>query len=128
MKAVVLFDGECAFCRKSVGLLQRLNWIGRVECRDCRDRANLPPCGEPLDEAKLLEEMHVVTPDRRRALVGYLAIRWLAWRLPPLWLIAPFFYLPGTLWLGTRLYRRIARNRYSLIPCDHGQCRIDRKT
>jgi len=123
-RAILLFDGACAFCRRSVSILKRLDWLGRVECRDARDVATLPHCDEPLDPDKLLEEMHLVTPDGRRAHAGYRAIRWLAWRLPPLWPLAPLLYLPGALWLGSRLYRRIARNRFKLIPCEHGACRL----
>ena len=123
-RAILLFDGACAFCRRSVSILKRLDWLGRVEYRDARNVATLPHCDEPLDPIKLLEEMHLVTPDGRRAHAGYRAIRWLAWRLPPLWPLAPLFHLPGALWLGSRLYRRIPRNRFKLIPCEHGGCRI----
>ncbi len=122
--AIVLFDGQCAFCRKSVSLLRRLDWLGRFDCRDARDVANLPPSGDPLDPQRLLEEMHVVTPDRKRAYAGYRAVRWIAWRLPLLWPLAPFLHLPGAVWLGSKLYRWIARNRFKLVPCRHGVCTV----
>jgi predicted DCC family thiol-disulfide oxidoreductase YuxK len=124
MTAILLYDGDCAFCRTSVGLLRRLDWFGRIRPQDARDTANLPHCPEPLVPEKLLEEMHVVTPDRRHAYAGYRAIRWLAWRLPPLWPLAPFFYLPGALWFGSKLYRWIARNRFKIVPCEHSACRV----
>jgi predicted DCC family thiol-disulfide oxidoreductase YuxK len=123
-KAILLFDGECAFCRKGVAILKKLDWLKRIECRDARDTADRPPCDEPLVPQKLLDEMHVVTPDGRHAFAGYLAIRWMAWRLPPLWCFAPLFYLPGALWLGNRFYRWIARNRFKLVPCEYGACRV----
>ncbi|MFO0803932.1 MAG: DUF393 domain-containing protein [Gemmataceae bacterium] len=124
-RAILLFDGECAFCRKGVAILKKLDWRHRVECRDARDVANLPPCAEPLVPAKLLDEMHLVTPDGRRSYAGYRAIRWLSWRLPLLWPLAPLMYLPGALWLGTRMYRWVARNRFKLVPCEHGACRVN---
>ena len=124
-RAILLFDGECAFCRKCVGILKRLDWLKRIESRDARDVANIPPCAEPLVPQKLLDEMHVVTPDGMRAYAGYRAIRWLSWRVPPLWPLAPLMYLPGALWLGTRMYRWIARNRFKLVPCEHGACRVN---
>ena len=123
-RAVVLFDGECAFCRRGVAVLRRLDWLGRLHFQDARDVANLPPCATPLDPHRLLEEMHVVTPDRKRALAGYAALRWLAWRVPPGWPVAPLLYLPGVPWLGNRLYRWVARNRFQLVPCSHGECRV----
>ena len=123
-RAIVLYDAHCAFCRKSVAILKRLDWIGRLRCQDARDTANLPDCAEPLDRQKLLDEMHVVTPDRQHAFIGYRAIRWLAWRIPALWPLAPFFHIPGVPWLGSKLYRWIARNRFKLVPCDHGLCTV----
>jgi predicted DCC family thiol-disulfide oxidoreductase YuxK len=125
-RAIVLYDGQCAFCRKSMAILNRLDWLGRVECRDARVPKLWPECAESLELQKLLDEMHVVTPDRQRSFAGYRAIRWLAWRLPLLWPLAPLFYLPGALWLGRRTYRWIARHRYQLVPCDHGVCTVGR--
>jgi predicted DCC family thiol-disulfide oxidoreductase YuxK len=122
--AIVLYDGQCAFCRKSVRILQQLDWRGRFRYQDARDTANLPTCADPLDPAKLLEEMHVVTPDHRHAHRGYRAIRWMAWRVPLLWPVAPFLHIPGMTWLGTRLYRWAARNRFKLVPCTHGVCTV----
>jgi predicted DCC family thiol-disulfide oxidoreductase YuxK len=124
MQAILLYDGQCAFCRRSVGILERLDWLGRIHCQDARDTAKLPECAEPLIAQNLLDEMHIVTPSRRHAYAGYRAIRWLAWRLPLMWPLAPYFYLPGALWLGSKVYRWIARNRFQLVPCDHGACRI----
>lgn len=81
-KGVVLFDGQCPLCQRSVRVLKRLDWLHRLHFQDCRDTANLPPSPVPLDPAKLLEAMHVVTPDRRRAYAGFAAFRWIAWRIP----------------------------------------------
>jgi predicted DCC family thiol-disulfide oxidoreductase YuxK len=125
-RAVVLYDGQCAFCRKSVDLLRRLDWLGRLAFADGRDPAQRP-AGVALDPARLLEEMHVVTADGRKLLHGFGALRWLAWRLPLLWPVAPFFYLPGVLPVGQRLYLWVARNRFRLVPCHGGVCTLPRK-
>jgi predicted DCC family thiol-disulfide oxidoreductase YuxK len=69
--------------------------------------------------------MHVLTP-KGRLYGGYAALRWLAWRLPLLLPIAPLLYLPGITQLGDRLYRWVARNRFKLVPCQHGACQIKR--
>ena len=71
--------------------------------------------------------MHVLTPDRRQAYAGYRAFRWIAWRLPLTWLVAPFLYLPGVPWLGNRVYRWVAKNRFNLVPCDDGGCKVPLK-
>lgn len=120
----VLYDGRCDFCRRSVRLLQKLDWRGGLQFADGRDRANLPPTTEPLDPRRLLEEMHVVTPDGRRVFHGFAAFRRIAGLLPPLWPLLPFLYVPGVPWLGQRAYLWVAKNRFHLIPCHDGQCQV----
>ena len=121
-RAQVLYDGQCAFCRKSVELLRRLDWLGRLSYVNARDQSNLP-AGAALGPARLLEEMHVLTPERR-VYHGFAALRWLAWRLPPLWPLAPLLYIPGVPALGQRLYLWVARNRFRLVPCHGGVCTL----
>jgi predicted DCC family thiol-disulfide oxidoreductase YuxK len=123
----VLYDGRCEFCRRSVRLLRKLDWRGRLHFADGRDPANLPPTSEPLDPRRLLEEMHVVTPDGRRVYHGFGAFRRIAWQLPPLWPLVPFLYVPGVPWLGQRVYLWVAKNRFHLIPCHDGQCQLGPK-
>lgn len=123
-RATVLFDGECALCRKSAALLGRLDWLGRLNCQNARDLERLPACEPPLEPAQLLEEMHVVTADRRLVLHGFAALRWLAWRLPLLWPVAPFLLFPGIPALGQRTYLWLARRRYALVPCQDDVCQL----
>lgn len=123
-RAAVLYDGECPFCCKSVELLKRLDWFGTLRYQDARDVAHLPASTTPLDPQRLLEEMHVVTPDGRGLYHGFTALRWLAWRLPLLWPFAPWLYIPGVPQLGQRLYLWIARNRLRLVPCHGGVCQL----
>jgi predicted DCC family thiol-disulfide oxidoreductase YuxK len=122
--AVVLYDGQCPFCKATVKLLQRLDWCHRLHFQDCRQVEKWPTTPTPLSLERLLEQMHVVTSDRCRVYAGYAAFRWLAWRLPLLWPVAPWLYLPGVPWLGQRVYLWIARRRYQLVPCRDGVCTI----
>src|SRR4051812_41104923 len=111
-RALVLYDGQCPLCRKSVWWLKWLDWRRRLDCRDARDPANVPAVEPPLEPHRLLEEMHLVTPDGKRVYHGFGAFRWMAWRLPFLWAIAPLLYLPGVPTLGQAVYLWIARNRF----------------
>jgi len=126
-KAVVLYDGQCPLCRQSVRWLRRLDWLDQFHFQDCRDTAHLPPSEVPLDPQRLLEQMHLVTPGRKRAFVGYRAFRWMAWRMPLTFWFAPLLYLPGVPWLGNRAYLWVAKNRYHLVPCKDGVCTLPRK-
>jgi predicted DCC family thiol-disulfide oxidoreductase YuxK len=121
-RGLVLYDGQCPLCLKSVALLKRLDWLRRFSYLDARERADLP-AGAAADPEKLLQEMHVLTPGGRLH-HGFAALRWMAWRLPLLWPLAPLLYLPGVPRLGQRLYLWVARNRFRLVPCHGGVCSL----
>jgi predicted DCC family thiol-disulfide oxidoreductase YuxK len=125
-KAIVLYDGDCAFCLRSIGILRRLDWNKALSYQNARNRGELPRCGALAEPGRLLEEMHVLTPDRREIFAGFAAFRWIAGRIPLLWPFLPLMYLPGIPRLGQRLYLWVARNRFNLIPCQgmDGACSI----
>jgi predicted DCC family thiol-disulfide oxidoreductase YuxK len=106
-----------------VRILQRLDWLHRLRFADARDDRQFPATNPPLDRNRLLEEMHAVT-SAGRVFHGFAAFRHIAWKLPPLWPIAPFLYIPGVPSIGQRLYLWVARNRFHLVPCHDGQCQV----
>lgn len=120
-RAVVLYDGRCALCLRSLAILRRLDWLHRLRFADARDLPQVPQREPPLKPDRLLEEMHLITPDGSRVYTGFRAFRWIAGRLPPLWPLAPLLFLPGAATLGQRLYLWVARNRFHLVAC-HGSC------
>jgi predicted DCC family thiol-disulfide oxidoreductase YuxK len=125
-QAQVLYDGECALCRRSIAILQRLDWLHRLTYVNIRERKALPVSEPALDPDRLLQEMHLLTPEGGRVYHGFAAFRWMAWRLPPLWTMAPLLYLPGVPTLGQRAYLWVARNRFQLVPCHGGVCTLPR--
>lgn len=126
-KGVVLYDGQCPLCQRAVHWLKRLDWFKRLRFQDCRDTANLPKSDVPLSLERMLEEMHLLTPDRKHAYAGYQAFRWMAWRMPLTMWLAPLLYVPGMPWLGNKAYLWVAKNRYNLVPCKDGVCTLPRK-
>lgn len=123
-RPVLLYDGLCPLCRRSVAILRRLDWLRRIDYQDARQADRLPRTEPPLDPQRLLEEMHLVAGAGRSVYHGFGAFRWLAWRLPLLWLVVPLLYVPGVPWLGQRVYLWIARHRFQLIPCGDGVCHL----
>jgi predicted DCC family thiol-disulfide oxidoreductase YuxK len=126
--ALLLYDGECPLCQRSVAILKKLDWFKKIEYQNCRLVDQLPQTDPPLVPQRLLEEMHLVPRKGRPIYHGFGAFRWMAWRMPLLWLIAPFLYLPGVPWLGNRVYLWVARNRFKLVPCQDNACAITPKS
>jgi len=124
-KAIVLYDGECPLCLKSREIVERLDWLGAIHWQNAREVDRLPAAPIPLDHARLLEEMHLITPERDAVYHGFGAFRWMAWRLPLLLAFAPLMYLPGVPELGQRVYLWVARNRFRLVPCHKGVCHVE---
>jgi predicted DCC family thiol-disulfide oxidoreductase YuxK len=118
---LVVYDGQWPLCLKSVATLRRLDWLGQLRYQNARDKGAISLLQPPLQGAQLLEEMHLLTPGGR-VYRGFEALRWIAWRLPLLWALAPLLYLPGVPASGQRVYRWIARNRFRLVPCHGGVC------
>jgi predicted DCC family thiol-disulfide oxidoreductase YuxK len=118
----VLYDGLCPFCQRSVRFLARLDLFNRLEFVDFR-RLDLRvynrqhELGITLDD--LEEEMYVVS--RGRAYRGFYGYRVIALKLPALWPLAPWLFLPGAASIGGSAYRSVARNRFKLHQCD-AQC------
>jgi predicted DCC family thiol-disulfide oxidoreductase YuxK len=126
--AIVLYDGDCPLCRKTVSILKRLDWFDRLRFHNCRDTARIPANTAHLDPARMIAEMHVLTPDRTQARSGFRAVRWIAGRVPILWPLYPLLFVPGLPRLGQRLYLWVARNRFRLVPCRDGVCTIPPRT
>ncbi len=127
-QALVLFDGYCPFCQLSMKLLGRLDWFGTLAWRSFRLPENVPQTTPTLDPLRLEEEMHLIGPKGSPILHGFEAFRYMAWRIPLLFPIAPLLYLPWVPLLGQKTYRYIAKNRFGMLPCKDGVCTIPPKS
>jgi predicted DCC family thiol-disulfide oxidoreductase YuxK len=108
----LVYDGACGFCRSALLVVRFLDVFRLVTYLDFHDPAALRLVPDVRAEEA---ELAMIVVDRNgRQFSGYYAFRALAWRLPALWLLAPFLYLPGVPWAGRRLYRWIATHRTRL--------------
>ncbi len=124
---VVIYDGKCAFCTKSVKRLA--NWDGgnRVSFVSLHTpfvASNYPE----LTQEMLLEQMYVVTP-KGEYLGGAAAFRFLTRILPRLWLLMPILHIPFSLPLWQWGYSQVAKRRYKLdkqqgMTCDGDACEV----
>jgi predicted DCC family thiol-disulfide oxidoreductase YuxK len=124
---IVIFDGNCRFCRAQVERLARWDRHGRrlafLSLHDPEVAKRFPD----LTYDQLMEEMYVVDRFGRRH-GGPAAIRYLSRRLPRLYFLAPLLHLPFSLPFWRWAYRQIAKRRYGLggaVPaCDDEACRM----
>lgn len=117
-RILVLYDGVCRLCRRSLFvllMLDRLDRLRPVDFHETKLRRQLVPDLKTVD---LDRSMHVRFPQGLTA-HGFDGVRALSWHLPPLWPIVPFLYLPGIAPIGRKIYARIAENR---LQCSDGAC------
>ena len=107
---VMLFDGGCGMCRRTAGIIRKLDVLHRIEFRDVVGEWNNVSATYPsmkLEEALL--DMHVVSGGRFHK--GFYAYRSLAWAVPLAWPLIPLLYVPGVPAIGQGIYRHIAGRR-----------------
>lgn len=109
---LILYDGDCCFCRDWMAWVRRVDVTGRVETVDLRgiDVAEIDP---RLTARACRERIHLVER-RGRISSGFEAFQRLSLRLPLLWISAPVMHLPGIRLIGTPVYDWIARMRFRL--------------
>lgn len=107
---LVLWDGECDFCRACVGLVERLDRRGRFRAIPYQEAPSPPMTPELIDACR--RALHVRTPSGRLYRGGDAVIaitRGLGWRNA-----ATFLALPGIRQLVHLGYRAVAANRPAL--------------
>lgn len=122
---IVLFDGRCGLCTRSIFMLQNFDWLDHLAYVDFRDAKARTAIAPELTEAELDKSMHIIMPyvlsPKSKVIKGFDAFRRMTWHLPALCITAPFLYIPGIPFIGRRIYAKIAANRKK---CDHESCAI----
>lgn len=113
---IVLFDGRCAFCQKSIFLLQTLDALRRLRFVNIYDAAKRKEAAPDIALDHLKKAMHVVTPavGRRKpkAYAGFYGFRQIARHVPAFWIVVPLLYVPGVPLVGSLVYMLIASRRH----------------
>lgn len=119
-KIVVLYDGKCHLCRRSVFTLQLLDQLDRLEIVNFRDAAQRKRHAAKIHEEDLDRAMHIKMPEGTYY-KGFFAFRKIAWHLPLTRIFTPVFYVPGVPYIGQIIYAHIAAKRKK---CSDGGCAI----
>lgn len=112
----IIFDGECAFCRKQVTRLDRWDTQGRIAYISLHDDEVYRKWPQISREA-LMEAMCLVDASGKFHW-GPDVFRYLSRQLPGLWWLAPIMHIPFTRRLQRTVYRWIAKKRYQLSGAD----------
>lgn len=105
----MIYDGRCGFCVRSMTWFLAFDGLAQISVRDFR--ADPSP---HVSDAQLEKHLYLVLPDGR-ALPGFEAYRYAVLRVPGMWWMIPFFYVPVlSRLIGTPLYNWIASNRSRL--------------
>ena len=117
----IVYDGQCAFCIRSLNVVSELDIYGALQFYDSHDPATIEMFPE-LRGADVDNAMYAVAKSER-LYRGFFAFRRLIWSGPLMWVLIPLFYFPGASFFGTRVYTWIAKNR-SRFGCHSDACSL----
>jgi predicted DCC family thiol-disulfide oxidoreductase YuxK len=105
----MIYDGHCGFCKRSMAGFLAFDGLRQIQIRDFRTHPS-----EIVSDEQMKKALYLVLPDKR-ALPGFEAYRYVVLRVPGLWWMIPFFYIPVfSRLLGHPIYDWIAANRSRL--------------
>jgi predicted DCC family thiol-disulfide oxidoreductase YuxK len=102
----MIYDGRCGFCVRSMVWFLAFDGLGQIKTRDFRTNPSPLVSNERMEKA-----LYLVLPDGR-ALPGFEAYRYAVLRVPGLWWMIPFFYVPVlSRFFGDPIYNWVASHR-----------------
>ena len=125
---LAFYDGMCVICNQTRRIIKSLDWRDQIEWLDVQQWVEVGPKLPGVDYETALGQIHV--RDGGTTYGGFFGTRRMLRALPltyPLWLL---LHLPGMSWIGQRVYRFIARHRYTInrwlgAPvCEDGTCKL----
>ena len=117
-KIIILYDGICHLCIRSMFVFRLIDHLHRIEGVDFRDTKKRQKIVPKITEKELDRAMHIKLPDGS-TYKGFDAFRVLSAHVPLTQLLTPLLYLPGVDIIGRAVYARVAANRNK---CANGVC------
>ncbi len=125
-QSILVYDGGCGFCRRSVQILQVMDMFKTLKYVDYNQYSNLSELHPQLTPQIVASQIHLIEPDGHLR-GGFFVFRPLCFKMPMMFLLTPLFYFPASGLLGPMVYRWVAKNRYLLHfsrACQNNQCFI----
>jgi predicted DCC family thiol-disulfide oxidoreductase YuxK len=102
----MIYDGRCGFCVRSMAWFLAFDGLQQIRVRNFRTDSS-----PIVSDAQVEKALYLVLPDGR-ALPGFEAYRFVVPRVPGMWWMIPFFYVPVLSRLvGRPIYHWVAANR-----------------
>ena len=123
-RPVLLYDGRCQFCRRSVNQLSIMDLFNTLKMEDLHHYSDPKSLHPDLTYQKAMSQLHLIEPDGT-LYGGFRIFQRICFPLPMLWPLIFLFYFPGMGGIGPLLYRFVAKNRYLLHwnpSCKNNAC------
>lgn len=117
-RAVLIYDGDCAFCQSCVNLLRRIGPDAEIVAWQLTDLPALGVSERQAADAVQWVGVDGVARSGHEAVAGALISAEGVWKV-----IGRMLLLPGFSWLAARAYRLIAGNRHRL-PGSTPACKV----
>lgn len=125
-KPIVVYDGECAFCRRQIARIRRQDRAGAFEYT-ARQTPGLDEAFPELARGDFNTGMRLIMPTGR-IYVGADAVYRIARQLPVWRRVAWLYRVPGLRGLARAAYAFIAARRHRLgRDCVDGACAVPRE-
>ncbi len=108
-RPVLLYDGDCAFCTRCAGLLERIGPEAEIVPWQFADLAALGVTEDQVTDAVQWVGVGGTVRSGHEAIAAVLSTAGWIWRA-----IARSLLLPGVSWIAAKAYRLVADNRYRL--------------
>ncbi len=118
-QSLLIYDGNCQFCLRSVITLKVLDLFGTLKYVDLH-AVDLELVHPGLNKNLAMSQLHLVETDGK-LYGGFMVFRRICFSMPMLYPLIFIFYFPGMGIGGPLLYRFIAKNRY--LFHSHRKCR-----
>ncbi len=105
-RPVLVYDGNCAFCRRCVRVLERIGPDAEIVAWQCADLAWLGITEEQAADAVQWVQIDGTVRSGHEAIAATLNTAGGIWKT-----IARIVLLPGISWMAARVYRMVADNR-----------------
>ncbi|HWW09348.1 MAG TPA: DUF393 domain-containing protein [Candidatus Acidoferrales bacterium] len=108
-RPILVYDGDCAFCRRCVRVLERIGPDAEIVAWQSTDLAELGITEEQATDAVQWVQIDGTVHSGHEAIAAMLNTAGRIWKIP-----GHMILLPRISWIAAKIYQLVADNRYRL--------------